>query len=141
MDSELELDEQESSRNPLRERMKQLEAENAALKAKADEAAAASRELAFVKAGVDPTLPMAKYFVKGYDGELTADAIRAAAIEAAIIHDTKAAEKDAWDRTAKVASGNNSEPPVDLMTRIGKANSQAEVEMLLAEAQKAQQPY
>jgi hypothetical protein len=143
MDSELELEveEQESGRNPLRERMKQLEAENAALKARADEAASAARELAFVKAGVDPNLPVAKYFVKAYDGELTADAIRAAAIEAAIIHDTKAAEKDAWDRTSKVASGNNSEPPVDLMTRIGKATSQAEIEMLLSEARQAQQPY
>jgi hypothetical protein len=43
-----------------------------------------------VKAGVDPNLPVAKYFMKGYEGELTAEAIREAAIEAQIVKDTQA---------------------------------------------------
>ena len=63
MDSELDHDE-ETGRNPLRDRMKQLESENAELKARAEEASAAARELAFVKAGVDPNLPIAKYFMR-----------------------------------------------------------------------------
>ena len=144
MDDSMDFDEsQDSGRNPLRERMKQLEAENAALKAKADEASAAARKLAFVEAGVDPNLPVAKYFMKGYDGELTADAIRQAAIEAQIIRDTKAAEvaseAKAWDRTNQAAAGNTTgEAPLDWVTRINQAKNQAEVEMLLAEARQAQ---
>ena len=76
MDSD--FDEEQEGRNPLRDRMKQLEAENAELKAQADAASSAARELAFVKAGIDPELPISKYFLKAYDGELTADAIREA---------------------------------------------------------------
>lgn len=40
------------------------------------EANAAKRELAFLKAGVDTDTPLGKVFVKAYDGELTADAIK-----------------------------------------------------------------
>lgn len=46
------------------------------------ELAAVRRELAFRDAGINPTDPQAKYFMKGYDGEVTVDAIRA---EAAMI--------------------------------------------------------
>lgn len=139
MDSNLDdFDEQETGRNPLRDRMKQLEAENAELKARADEASQAARELAFVKAGVDPNLPVAKYFMKGYEGELTAEAIRAAAIEAQIVRDGKAdsikQEATVWNRTNEMAAGSNSEPPVDFLDRIAKAKSPQEIEMLLSEA-------
>ena len=144
MDSDIEFDEQETGRNPLRDRMKQLESENAALKARADEASNAARELAFVRAGVDSADPMAKYFVKAYDGELSPDAIRTAAIEARLIQDTKAAqvaqEAKGWDRTNQAASGNTvGEATVDMVTRISKATSQAEIEMLLEEVRSLQQ--
>jgi len=144
MDSDIEFDEQETGRNPLRDRMKQLESENATLKAWANEALDASRELAFVKAGIDTADPMAKYFVKGYDGEISPDAIRAAAIEARLIQDTKAVqvaqEAKGWDRTNQAASGNTvGEAPVDMVTRISKASSQSEIEMLLEEARSLQQ--
>ena len=144
MDDNIDFDEtQDSGRNPLRERMKQLEAENASLREQAQKASDAARKLAFVEAGVDPSLPVAKYFMKGYDGELTADAIRQAAIEAQIIRDTKAAEvaseAKAWDRTNQAAAGNTTgEAPLDWVTRINQAKNQAEVEMLLAEARQAQ---
>jgi hypothetical protein len=139
MDSNLdEFDEQDTGRNPLRDRMKQLESENAELKARADEAAAAARELAFVKAGVDPNLPVAKYFMKGYEGELTAEAIREAALEAQIIRDTKAdsikQEASTWNRTNEIAAGSDAEPPVDILDRISRAKSPEEIEMLLSEA-------
>jgi len=144
MDSDIEFDEQETGRNPLRDRMKQLESENAALKARADEASNAARELAFVRAGVDSADPMAKYFVKAYDGELSPEAIRTAAIEARLIQDTKAAqvaqEAKGWDRTNQAASGNaTGDAPVDMVTRISKATSQAEIEMLLEEVRSLQQ--
>lgn len=40
------------------------------------------KELAFYKAGISMDDPKMKYFVKGYDGEMTAEAIRQAALEA-----------------------------------------------------------
>jgi len=144
MDDSIEFDEtQDSGRNPLRERMKQLEAENANLREQAQKASDAARKLAFVEAGVDPSLPVAKYFMKGYDGELSAEAIRQAAIEAQIIQDTKAAqiasEAQAWNRTTQAAAGNTTgEAPVDFVTRINQARTPAEVEMLLAEARQSQ---
>ena len=144
MDDSMDFEEtQESGRNPLRERMKQLEAESAAWKAKAEAAAEAERKLAFVEAGVDPSLPVAKYFMKGYDGELTPEAIRQAAIEAQIIQDRQAAqvkqEAAAWSMTTAAAAGNTTgEAPVDIVTRIQNAKSQQEVEMLLTEARQTQ---
>ena len=43
------------------------------------------RKQAFMAAGVPVDDPAAKYFVKGYDGELDPDAIKAAAVEARIL--------------------------------------------------------
>lgn len=51
------------------------------------EAEAVKRENAFLKAGIDPDSPKAKYFVKGYDGELTKDAILAEAKEAGVLEE------------------------------------------------------
>jgi hypothetical protein len=46
----------------------------------------AQKELAFMRAGIDSaTNPMADYFVKGYDGEMTAEAIKAKAIEVGLL--------------------------------------------------------
>lgn len=126
-------------RNPLRDRMKQLEAENAELKAQADAASTAARELAFVKAGIDPDLPISKYFVKAYDGELTADAIREAGIEAGLLKDAQAdsikQEAGTWNRSNEIAAGSETEPQMDYVTRISQARSQEEVNKLLSEAQ------
>lgn len=46
---------------------------------------AAKRELAFAKAGIDPDDSRMKYFVRGYDGELTGAAVRQAALEAGFL--------------------------------------------------------
>jgi len=56
--------------------------ENPKLKAELN---AAKRELAFVKAGIPLEDPKMSYFVKGYDGDLEADAIRQAAVDAGFI--------------------------------------------------------
>lgn len=45
----------------------------------------AKRELAFAKAGINPDDPKMKYFVRGYDGDLTAEAVRQAALEAGFL--------------------------------------------------------
>jgi hypothetical protein len=41
--------------------------------------------LAFFKAGIDTDDPKMKYFAKGYDGEMTASAVRQAAVDAGFI--------------------------------------------------------
>ncbi len=58
----------------LRKQNKELERSMAEQAAKAE---AAERKLAFAEAGVPLSDPKAKYFVKGYEGEYTADAIKA----------------------------------------------------------------
>ena len=74
-----------------------------------DEAAAARKELAFLKAGVDTDSPQGKLLAKAYDGELTADAVKAAAVEFGIIAPDSpavpAAELAAHDRIAAAAGG------------------------------------
>lgn len=129
-------------KNPLRKHIKQLEQEVAELRKERAEAAAAKRELAFAKSGIPLESPIAKYFIKGYDGELEPDAIRQAALEAGLMQappDRSSQEAAAWKRTEQVAAGSNvSEPPVDFITRINNARSQAEVEQILLEASQAE---
>ena len=135
----------QATRNPVRARMRELEDRNKALEAQAKEAEAAKRELAFVKAGVDPDSAAAKYFVKGYDGELTAEAIRAAAEEASLIPSQKkevAAEQQAWNRVAQASrAGETSDAPVDYSQRINAAKSSDEVMALLAQARAEAEKY
>ena len=135
----------QATRNPVRARMRELEDRNKALEAQAKEAEAAKRELAFVKAGVDPDSAAAKYFVKGYDGELTPEAIRAAAEEASLIPSQKkevAAEQQAWNRVAQASrAGETSDAPVDYSQRINAAKSSDEVMALLAQARAEAEKY
>jgi ribosomal protein L12E/L44/L45/RPP1/RPP2 len=82
-----EVDESEASESPRGLRRaankgKKLESENQQLK----------RELAFFKAGIDTDDPRMKYFAKGYEGELTADAVRQAAMDAGFIQTQSAAQ-------------------------------------------------
>jgi hypothetical protein len=132
-------------RNPVRAQLRNLEAKNKELEAKLLEATEAQRKLAFVEAGVDITSPASRYFVKGYDGEMTADAIRQAAQETNLIGamQTKPevqAEQQAWNRVSKAKSlGENSEPEMDWNTKIRNAKSQDEVMQLLAQVSQASQ--
>jgi hypothetical protein len=49
------------------------------------ELAALRREMTFREVGIDPSNAAHKYFIKGYDGETTPEAIRAAAAEAGFL--------------------------------------------------------
>lgn len=62
-------------------------------KAKENEARAekAERDLAFAKAGLDLSDKKVKYFMAGYDGDMEADKIKAAAIEDGFLPDPEAA--------------------------------------------------
>ena len=57
------------------------------------------RELAFTKAGINPDDPKMRYFVRGYDGEMTAEAVRQAALEAGFLA-TQSAPDPALQQTA-----------------------------------------
>lgn len=132
-------------RNPVRAQLRNLEARNKELEAKLSEATEAQRKLAFVEAGVDISSPASRYFVKGYDGEMTADAIRQAAQETNLIGATQVkpeiqAEQNAWNRVSKAKSlGDASEPDVDWNAKIRNAKNQDEVMQLLAQANQASQ--
>lgn len=136
--------EESNNRNPVRARMKELEKEAAELRKKVADAETARRELAFVKAGIDPNSPMSKYFMKGYDGELDPDAIRQAAVEAQLISPPEATptqvEAAGWQKIAKIAAGSQTaQPTVDWNQRLANAESPREVEAILAEARQALQ--
>lgn len=47
------------------------------------------RELSFRDAGVDPASKQGQYFMRGYDGELTVDAIRAEAAELGLVGESQ----------------------------------------------------
>lgn len=81
---------------------KQLEKELAELR----------RELAFAKAGLPMDDPKMNYFIKGYDGEMDAEAIRAAALEAGFLAAQSQGEDEglaaagaAQDRVMSASSG------------------------------------
>lgn len=134
-----DYDQTESQSNPVRQRMKQLEKElreaNKLIAASAD----ATKKLAFVEAGIPLNSPMAKYFIKGYDGELTPEAIREAAMEAQLITPEPVVNEDdrnAWRETNRIASGSEVSPePKGWAERINQAESESELLSIFAEAQ------
>jgi uncharacterized protein (UPF0335 family) len=137
--NEDDYDQPASETNPVRARMKQLEKEAKELRKQVAEFAVTQRELAFAKAGIDPASPQAKYFVKGYDGDLTPEAIRAAAEEAQLITPQPVQvdpDKAAWQQTNRIAAGAEtaSEGP-SWVKRIRDASSAQEISDIFAEAQ------
>jgi hypothetical protein len=69
-------------------------------------AEAAERELAFLKAGVDPAKPAATWFIKGYDGDLSTDAIKKAAGDAGLLASAPTpGGVDASHQVAAIAQG------------------------------------
>lgn len=131
---------EEAPKDPVRARMRQLEKELKAKEQALVEADAIKREYAFMKAGVPMDSPMSKYFVKGYDGEFTPEAIRLAAEEANLIHKEAQnaqvkSEADAWNRLTKAQrAGETSEPAADWNTKLNQARNQDEVMQILAQA-------
>lgn len=139
--SEDDFTEQESNSgsNPVRQRMKQLEKELRDAKKQLADTADVQKKLAFVEAGIPLDSPMAKYFIKGYDGELSAEAIRQAAEEAQLIAPTPQVadtDKQAWRETNRIAAGSEVSPaPPGWIDRINAANSEQELMGIFAEAQ------
>lgn len=132
-------DDETTETSPAQNWRKKIEKENRELRKQVAEAEAVKKELAFVKAGIDLTSPMAKYFVKGYDGDLSPEAIRLAAEEAQLITPTPTvtdSDKQAWQQTNRIAAGSETAPPPPSWAkRISEANSESEIMAIFAEAQ------
>lgn len=126
--------ETESQPNPLRQQIKRLEKQVRDLTTKAQEGQAASRELLFAKAGIPLDNPKARYFVKGYDGELTTEAIKAAAAEIGLVEAPKqeqeeipAEERQAHERIAAANTGTLSAGVRDFHAEMNAASNPQEL--------------
>lgn len=90
-DDDFDLDDEDSNSIQALRRAanaaKKLKAENTRMK----------RELAFAKAGIPLTDPKMNYFVKGYEGDLEAEAIREAAVEAGFLVVEQSAPQEQTD--------------------------------------------
>lgn len=134
-DDDLDTDDddlEERQPNPVRKQMRKLERELRDVRKQAEEGEAARRELAFIRAGVDPEDPKARYFVKGYDGALDPTAIRSEAEAAGIIAPPPpppevAAHNAANGVGAQGLGGDPGDRTADYRAALGQTKSQAEV--------------
>lgn len=102
-----------------------------------ERAAAAERRLAFAEAGINPADKRLAYFAKAYDGEMTAEAIKAAATEAGFLtpaepeNQIPAQEREALRQAAEASRGAGQVSDPDVATAIAQATSQDEVMAIL----------
>lgn len=94
------------------------------------------RELSFRDAGVDPNTKQGQYFMRGYDGEMTADAIRAEAAELGLTGQPVQAEQPQVDYGAeqRIAMAADDAGPVanpDLNELIRLTNDEDELRALM----------
>lgn len=138
-DSDDDQQETEPRRDPVRARLKQLEKELKQKDALLNQYAESQKKLMFLEAGVPMDSPMATYFIKGYDGEMTPEAIRQAATQAQLIAPQPVVDegdKQGWRESNKIAAGSEVSPEgPSWVKRIQDASSQAELESIFAEAQ------
>jgi peptidoglycan hydrolase CwlO-like protein len=134
-----DYEQQASETNPVRARMKQLEKavrEKDALLAKYAET---EKKMTFMEAGINTSDPKFKYFVKGYDGEMTPEAITQAAVEAQLITPQASpadVDKAAWQQTNRIAAGaETASAGPSWVKRIRDASSADELSAIFAEAQ------
>lgn len=138
--AEFEDDSQDQvTKDPVRAQLRKVEQQLKASEAKVKEFEGAARELNFVKAGVNTSDPGAKYFVKGYDGDLSPEAIRVAAQEANLIpvsngEKVQASEQQAWSRVNNASrEGEKFEPVTDWNEKMANAKNEQEVNQLVAQ--------
>ena len=118
---------------------RELEKDAAAGKAAAAERDAATRELAFLKAGIDLDTPTGKLFAKAYDGANDVDAVKAAATEYGVLapagntpDPSVAAEIEAMDQVSGLGAGAKETSEESLvMTNLAAAATQDEVMALM----------
>ena len=130
-------------RNPLRAQLKRLEKEVKTLREQAETGVAATRALEFAKAGINLGDPKAGVFVRGYDGELTEDAIKAAGVDFGLVDapttqvaDTSP-ERAASQRMDQAVAGTSASVGRDFDAEMNAASTPADVDRLAAERHQA----
>jgi hypothetical protein len=143
MSDDTDLDDQDDQGNLIRLSRDQIRGLESKAK-RADDAearaATAERELAFAKAGIDLNDSKLSYFRKGYEGDLDADQIRAAAAEAGFIAPPGGPADDA-DLVAQqriAMAGSEAVAPADpspLRDKLAAAQSEEEIMAIVNESQ------
>jgi hypothetical protein len=116
-DDDLDDESEDDGSNLVRKlRQKEREARKEAnrLRQEAEDGLAARRELEFIKAGIDPSDTRMSYFAKGYDGEMTAESIKAAATAAGFLNSPEApgaADLAEHQRAAAASAGADNPSP------------------------------
>jgi len=129
------------TKDPVRAHLRKVEQENKLLRQQAQEFESLKRKMAFAEAGIDVNAPQAKYFIKGYDGEVSAEAIRAAAQEVNLLPQQQQpkevvddSEKRAWARLQRASTaGEQTDDQVDWVKKLNSTRTQDEVMHLLAQ--------
>jgi hypothetical protein len=136
-------DEQDEDRKPNWRR--ELEAKARRADELEKKLAAMERKEAFRDVGLDLSKPGVGYFVKGYDGELTAEAIKAAAIEAGFLSEQPAPSNTSTDAPHPAqaaldgiteAAGSPSQVGADFRAEAEKAYDEGGMEAMLDVVQK-----
>ncbi len=96
----------------------------------------AKRELALMKAGIDLESPTGKLFVKAYDGEISVEAIKAAAGEYGLIATSQTADVAndlaSLDRISQASTGSNGTITTSVLDEIrNPANTPADILKIL----------
>lgn len=139
-DDDLEDDQEPHTVTLNRDQIRSLEKRANSADASEARAAAAERELAFAKAGIDLNDQKLSYFRKGYDGDLDPEEIRSAAAEAGFIA-PPAGSGDAQELAAQqriANAGSEAIAPSDpspLEDRMRAAQSPEEIMAIVAESQ------
>lgn len=142
--TEDENDEQQQPRtiNLSRDQLKTLERDAKQSRKAVEEAAELRRELAFARAGMEFTETQRKALLSVVDGEVTSDAIKAAAADlgfgqASPPPDPAAGDIAALDRIGAAAAGSSSQPATeDAIALLQKADREGGRAGLLAELQR-----
>jgi hypothetical protein len=131
-DTDIDIDEDSSTTVTLsRAQIRALEKKAKERDQLADRLSKLERQQTFAEAGIDLNDPKTKYFVNGYDGEMTAEAIKAEATTAGFLQadeldEGQAATLDSTQRIVQAASGATPRGAVN------EATMRAEMEQALA---------
>lgn len=145
LDNDIDDDDSQDSDSRVsldRKQIRSMERDAKQSRKNAEENARLQRELAFTKAGIDTDKdPRLTYFAKGYDGEMTAEAIRQAAETAGFLTPSSATTADqddlkAYDRVSQASAGTASRTSdEDRVSALKQAQGQGR-EALIAEMQR-----
>jgi len=126
-DDEIEDIEDEGVRGA-RKAQRATEQANKQLREQLAQAEADRRELAAIKAGLDPADKASAFFLKHYDGDLSSDAMKTAAIEAGVLPEVGAEAAASSAGQAQMASAFRSGETTPLgSTTVGPAHMRKQV--------------